>query len=78
MPVAIAPCNQGFAVNKDQAKGALEKAKGSVKETVGKAVGSEKMQAEGAADKAAGTAQKGVGNVKEAAKDAVDSSRRKP
>ena len=65
-------------MNKDQVKGSLQKAKGSVKETVGKVVGSDKMQVEGAVDKAAGTTQKAVGDVKEAAKDAVKASNRKP
>ncbi|SFM10921.1 CsbD family protein [Variovorax sp. OV329] len=55
-------------MNKDQVKGTLEKAKGQVKEGVGKAVGNEKLQTEGAADKAAGAVQKKVGDVKEAAK----------
>lgn len=55
-------------MNKDQVKGGLEKAKGSVKETVGKAVGNEKLQAEGAADKTAGAVQKKVGDVKDAVK----------
>jgi uncharacterized protein YjbJ (UPF0337 family) len=55
-------------MNKDQAKGQMEKAKGSVEETVGKAVGNERLQAQGSADKAAGALQKKVGDVKEAAK----------
>jgi uncharacterized protein YjbJ (UPF0337 family) len=56
-------------MNTDQVKGTLEKAKGSVKETVGKAVGNENLQAEGTADKISGATQKKVGDVKEAAKD---------
>ena len=56
-------------MNTDQVKGTLEKAKGSVKETVGKAVGNENLQAEGTADKISGAAQKKVGDVKEAAHD---------
>ena len=55
-------------MNKDHAKGTLEKAKGSVKQTVGKAVGNERLQAEGAADKTSGAVQKKVGDVKDAAK----------
>lgn len=54
-------------MNKDQVKGSLEKAKGSVKQAVGKTVGNERLQAEGAADKAAGAVQKKVGDVKQAA-----------
>ncbi len=55
-------------MNKDQAKGTMEKAKGSVKEVAGKMVGNEKLEAEGKGDKAAGTVQKKVGDVKDAAK----------
>ncbi|RZL90789.1 MAG: CsbD family protein [Variovorax sp.] len=61
-------------MNKDQVKGTLEKAKGSVKEAVGKAVGNEKLQAEGSADKVAGAVQKKVGDVK----DAVNTVTKKP
>jgi len=55
-------------MNKDQVKGTMDKAKGNVKEAVGKAVGNERLQAEGNADKASGAVQKKVGDVKEAAK----------
>lgn len=58
-------------MNKDQVKGSLEKAKGSVKETAGRILGNERLQAEGAADKSAGALQKKVGDVKEAAKTIV-------
>ncbi|RYG57922.1 MAG: CsbD family protein [Alphaproteobacteria bacterium] len=54
-------------MNKDQAKGALEKTKGSVKEVAGKVVGNEKLEAEGKADKATGAAKRKVGDVKDAA-----------
>jgi uncharacterized protein YjbJ (UPF0337 family) len=55
-------------MNKDQVKGTLEKAKGQVKETTGKVVGNERLEAEGQADQASGAVQKKVGDVKEAAK----------
>ncbi|HYP85234.1 CsbD family protein [Variovorax sp.] len=55
-------------MNKDQVKGTMDKAKGHVKEAAGKAVGNERLQAEGNADKASGAVQKKVGDVKEAAK----------
>ena len=58
-------------MNRDQLKGGLEKAKGSIKETTGKVVGSERLQAEGAADKTAGAVQKKVGDVKQAVKTAI-------
>jgi uncharacterized protein YjbJ (UPF0337 family) len=61
-------------VNKDQVQGTLEKAKGDVKETLGKAVGNERLQAEGEADQTAGAIQKKVGDVKQA----VDTLVKKP
>jgi uncharacterized protein YjbJ (UPF0337 family) len=59
-------------MNKDQVKGRVEQAKGSVKETAGKAVGNTKLQNEGAVDKAVGKAQAGYGDAKEKVKDAID------
>jgi uncharacterized protein YjbJ (UPF0337 family) len=56
----------------DKAKGYANEAAGSVKKTVGKAVGDDQMHAEGAAQKAAGKAQVGVGKAKEAVKNVVD------
>ena len=55
-------------MNKDQVKGRAEQAKGSVKQTTGKAVGNTKMQAEGAGDKAAGKTQAAYGDAKNKAK----------
>lgn len=61
-------------MNKDQVQGTLEKAKGNVKEAVGKAVGNEKLQAEGKADQVSGAVQKKYGDVK----DAVETVAKKP
>lgn len=58
-------------MHKDTAKGAVKDAKGSLKETAGRATGDERLEAEGATDQAAGKLQKGVGNLKEAARDAL-------
>jgi uncharacterized protein YjbJ (UPF0337 family) len=58
-------------MNKDQIKGAANEAKGSIKEAAGKAVGNDKLKAQGMADRAAGKMQKGLGNVKSAARDAL-------
>jgi uncharacterized protein YjbJ (UPF0337 family) len=58
-------------MHKDTVKGAAKDAKGSVKESVGKATGNERMEAEGAGDRVAGKVQKGVGNLKDAARDAL-------
>jgi uncharacterized protein YjbJ (UPF0337 family) len=59
-------------MNKDQVKGRVEEAKGSVKETTGKAVGNDRLQSEGAGDKVAGKAQATFGDAKEKVKDAID------
>ncbi len=59
-------------VDKDRIEGGLNQAKGSVKETFGKATGDTKTQAEGAADKAAGKVQSAVGGAKDAVRDAAD------
>ena len=58
-------------MHKDQIKGAAKDAKGSMKESVGKATGNERMEAEGVADREAGKVQKGVGNMKDAARNAL-------
>jgi uncharacterized protein YjbJ (UPF0337 family) len=58
-------------MHKDQIKGAAKDAKGSMKESIGKATGNDRMAAEGAADRVAGKMQKGVGNMKDAARNAL-------
>jgi uncharacterized protein YjbJ (UPF0337 family) len=58
-------------MHKDQIKGAAKDAKGSVKESVGKATGNDRMAAEGAGERVAGKVQKGVGNLKDAARSAL-------
>jgi uncharacterized protein YjbJ (UPF0337 family) len=59
-------------VNKQQAEGKFDKAKGEVKEVAGKAIGDEQLEAEGAFDKVKGNIKEGVGNVKEAVREATD------
>jgi uncharacterized protein YjbJ (UPF0337 family) len=59
-------------VDSNRVEGAFDKAKGAVKESVGKMTGDEKMQAEGTADKAKGTAKSTVGGAKDAVRDATD------
>jgi uncharacterized protein YjbJ (UPF0337 family) len=59
-------------MNKDQVKGRVEEAKGSVKETTGKVVGNDRLQTQGAVDKAVGKAQANYGDAKEKVKDAID------
>ncbi|MEO8923201.1 MAG: CsbD family protein [Caldimonas sp.] len=55
-------------MNKDQVKGRLEEAKGAVKETTGKVVGSTKLKTQGLAEKAAGKTQATYGDAKSNAK----------
>lgn len=58
-------------MHKDEIKGAGNKAKGAIKEAVGKATDNKKLQAEGKLDKAKGTVQEKVGKAKDAARDAL-------
>lgn len=55
-------------MDKDRIAGAAKEAKGSIKDTVGKVIGSTKMQAEGKSEKMAGKAQNAAGNAKDALK----------
>ena len=59
-------------MNKDQVKGRVEEAKGSIKETAGKVVGNPDLQDRGTLDKAAGKAQAGYGDAKEKVKGVID------
>ena len=56
-------------MDKEHVKGALDKAKGAVKDAFGGLTGNDKLQAEGKMDKATGAAHNAVGNVKDAVKD---------
>jgi uncharacterized protein YjbJ (UPF0337 family) len=47
-------------------EGATQKGVGAVKQTVGKAVGNERLQAAGVGDKAVGSAKEAVGKAKDA------------
>ena len=55
-------------MNKDRIAGAAKEAKGSVKETVGKAVGDSKLESDGKADKVEGKIQNAIGGLKDALK----------
>ena len=59
-------------MDKNTMSGGVDKAKGSVKETVGKAFGNDRMRAEGAADKAKGEVKQTAGKVADATRDGVD------
>ena len=58
-------------VDPDRVQGAWDKTKGAVKDAVGKAIGDEKLQAEGKADKVKGKVESTVGGMKDAARDAA-------
>ena len=59
-------------MSKEGIEGATQKGVGAVKETAGKAVGNDKLQAEGIADKVAGSAKEAVGKAKDAVHKATD------
>jgi uncharacterized protein YjbJ (UPF0337 family) len=52
-------------MDKDRIEGSAKQAKGSMKETAGKAVGDSKLEGEGKADKAEGKVQNTIGGLKE-------------
>lgn len=58
-------------MNKNTVEGNLEQVKGAIKETVGKVVGNDRLEAEGEAQKVAGKAQEGLGKTQQAAEDAA-------
>lgn len=53
----------------DRIVGSVKETKGTIKETVGKALGDAKLQAEGKSDKAEGKVQNAVGGLKDALKE---------
>jgi uncharacterized protein YjbJ (UPF0337 family) len=58
-------------MDKGRVTGAFNKAKGAVKDALGRLTGDTKTRTEGKADKAKGTAQSAVGGAKDAARDAA-------
>lgn len=59
-------------MDKDRVSGAVDQAKGAVKDGIGKLTGDTKLQAQGKADKAAGKVDSTVGGAKDGVRDAVD------
>jgi uncharacterized protein YjbJ (UPF0337 family) len=57
-------------MDREHVKGAVDKAKGAIKDAAGKMTGDKKMQAEGKFDKAKGEAHNVAGDVKDAARKA--------
>ena len=54
-----------MGINKDQVKGRVKEAEGTIKEAAGKAVGNEKLEARGKVQKIVGKAQAAFGDVKQ-------------
>ena len=59
-------------VDENRVTGALDQAKGAIKEGVGKLVGDDKLTAEGMADKVKGKAESAVGGAKDTIRDAAN------
>jgi uncharacterized protein YjbJ (UPF0337 family) len=59
-------------MDKEHAKGAVDKTKGAVKDAVGGLTGDSRLQAEGKVDKAKGAVRQKIGDAKDAARDAID------
>jgi uncharacterized protein YjbJ (UPF0337 family) len=64
-------------MNKDTASGKVDQIKGKVKQSVGEAVGNERLANAGAADQVKGAAKETWGQTKDAAKAAGDDARAK-
>ena len=58
----------------DKVKGATNEAIGKAKQGIGEAVGSDRLQGEGAVQEIKGKGQQAIGNAKEATKEAVNSA----
>jgi len=58
--------------NRDEVKGKLDQAKGSVKETVGRVTNDPDLEAEGDADRTAGKVREGFGTAKRKVGEAIE------
>ena len=56
-------------MDKERIKGGIDKAKGAIKEKVGRMTGDRDMEAEGKIDKAEGHVRSGIGHAKDAARE---------
>lgn len=65
-------------MNKDQIKGRVEEAKGSVKQAAGRVAGRPDLEDRGTLEKAAGNVQKTYGDVKEQIKEEIKDANKKP
>jgi uncharacterized protein YjbJ (UPF0337 family) len=58
-----------MSINKDQVKGRVEEAKGTLKEVTGKIVGDKKLEVKGNIQKNLGKVQEKLGDIKQDVKD---------
>jgi uncharacterized protein YjbJ (UPF0337 family) len=58
--------------NRDEVEGKLDQAKGSVKETFGRATNDRDLEAEGSADRTGGKVQEGFGTAKRKVGEAIE------
>jgi uncharacterized protein YjbJ (UPF0337 family) len=58
-------------MDRDRIEGGAKKVTGGLKESVGRGLGDEKTEAEGAAEKTEGRAQSAIGHVKDAVREIV-------
>jgi uncharacterized protein YjbJ (UPF0337 family) len=65
-----------MAINQNEVEGKGRKAIGSIKETVGRVTGNDRLEEQGAAEKTAGGFQAGVGKISRKIEEAVDDTKR--
>jgi uncharacterized protein YjbJ (UPF0337 family) len=62
---------ENIVMDKDRIAGSAKQIKGVIKETIGKATGDTKLQADGRSDKVEGKVQNAIGGVRDAVRDAL-------
>jgi uncharacterized protein YjbJ (UPF0337 family) len=58
--------------NRDEVEGKWDQAKGKTKETIGKAIDDEELEAEGAADRVRGNVSEGLGKTRRKVGEAIE------
>lgn len=62
------PQKENLVMNKDRIAGSAKEIKGSIKETIGRAIGDAKLEADGKADQVEGKVQNAVGGIEDVLK----------
>ena len=65
-------------MDEDRVKGAAQNIKGKAKEAAGRAIGDEKLKAEGKADQFAGKVRNTIGGIKDSVREANRPNRKTP